>query len=61
MERIILPNEYELEFRVLRFKDGQYGVYCSECERTWLLPHYGAVLVTMKNHRQEHFGYLKVS
>jgi transcription antitermination factor NusA-like protein len=61
-ERIILANEYEIEFRVRHFKNGSYGLVCTECERekrtpsVWLLRNHALVLRKIKEHRAEHFG-----
>lgn len=67
-EKIIQPNEYEIEFRIRRLQNGQYGLVCTECERAkattkyvWQLRSWAAVLTMMKTHRTEHFGNLSIS
>jgi len=63
MTKIVLPNEYEIEFRIAELPEGGYGVTCTECEanphardHTWRFPYFVNVLAFQKAHREQHFG-----
>jgi len=53
--KIILPNEVDIEFRILDTSKGIY-VTCTDCDKTAICKTPGDKFAFIRNHRAEHFG-----
>lgn len=58
MERILRPNEFEIEFNYVNCPTVKGAVYvgCSVCKKVWLARTPVDRLEIEKRHRKEHFG-----
>lgn len=55
-ERIVTPNEWDIEFNFRLLPNGKTFVICTACGRGGEVSNLAARLIWIKEHRKQHFG-----